>query len=217
MEEIIKIIIADDHPLFRKGLFDIISEEKSIEIIGEACDGEDAFKLIKNLAPDIAILDIDMPKKNGLQILRDPTLDKIKTKIVFLTYYKEEDIFNEAIEHGVTGYVLKENAITDILDCIKSVIQNRYYISPVMSGYLLNRNERIKEFKTANPLLKKLTQTELRILKLVANEKSSKEIAKELYISYRTVENHRTIINQKLNLHGSHSLSKFALENKSFL
>ncbi len=217
MEEKIKIIIADDHPIFRKGLIQVISDEENVEIIGEADEGMKALKLINDLTPDIALLDIDMPKMNGLQILKDPSLDKNKTKIIFLTNYKEEDMFNEAIEHGTMGYVLKENAISDILDCIISVNQNRHYISPVLSSYLINRSERIKEIENSNSLLKNLTRAERNILKMIAQEMTSKEIADLLFISNRTVDNHRTTINNKLNLRGSHSLLKFAIENKSLL
>jgi len=213
----IRIIIADDHPIFKNGLKQIISEDGNIKIIGEAGDGEKALELIKELSPDIAVLDLDMPKKNGLQVLKDASIDKKRTKIVFLTMYKEEDMFNEAMEHGIMGYVLKENAMNDIVECINTVIQNRHYISPLISGYLIKRRENITEFENSRPALKDLTSTELRILKLIAENKTSKEIAKELFISYRTVENHRTNISCKLNLHGSHSLIKFAIENKSLL
>ena len=158
-----------------------------------------------------------MPKKNGLQVLKDESLDKKRTRFVFLTMYKEEDMFNEAMENGIMGYVLKENAMTDIVECINTVIGNRHYISPLISGYLVQRRENIKQFESSNPSLKDLTPKELIVLKMIAENKTSKEIAEKLFISYRTVENHRTNISNKLNLHGSHSLIKFAIENKSLL
>ena len=98
MSEKIKIIIADDHPIFRNGLKQIISDDGDISVIGEAGDGEKALQLIKELSPDIAVLDLHMPEKNGLQILKDESVDKKKTKFVFLTMHKEEDLFNEAME-----------------------------------------------------------------------------------------------------------------------
>jgi DNA-binding NarL/FixJ family response regulator len=217
MSEKIKIIIADDHPIFRNGLKQIISDDGDISVIGEAGDGEKALQLIKELSPDIAVLDLHMPEKNGLQILKDESVDKKKTKFVFLTMHKEEDVFNEAMEQGVKGYVLKESATNDIVDCIRTVFRNQYYISPLISGYLIKRRESLKELEASKPALNKLTPAELKILKLIAENKTSREIAEELYISYRTVENHRTNISSKLNLHGSHSLIKFAIKNKSLL
>lgn len=217
MSEKIRVIIADDHPIFRNGLKQIITDDGDISVIGEAGDGEKALQLIKELYPDIAVLDLHMPEKNGLQILKDKSVDKKKTKFVFLTMYKEEDMFNEAMEHGIMGYVLKESATNDIVDCIKTVSRNQYYISPLISGYLIKRNESLKKLEAKKPALKNLTATELKILKLIAENKTSREIAEELFISYRTVENHRTNISGKLNLHGSHSLIKFAIKNKSLL
>ena len=217
MSEVIKIIIADDHPIFLSGLKQIIAEDENIKIIGEAGDGENASKLINELSPDIAVLDVDMPKKNGLEILKETTKSKKRTKIVFLTMYKEEDMFNEAMDYGIMGYVLKESAMSDIVECINIVYQNRHYISPLISDHLLKRHTGINKLESSKPSLKDLTPAELKILKLIAENKTSKEISEELFISYRTVENHRTNIANKLGLKGPHSLLNFAIENKHLL
>ena len=211
----IKIIIADDHPIFRGGLRQIISADVSIEIIGEADNGEKALEIIQGLKPDIAVLDIDMPKKTGLDVLRE--LKDSKTKIIFLTMYAEEDIFDEAMDLGIKGYVLKDSAVNDIIECILSVNEDNYYISPNVSNLLVNRRNKSKNLIKKNPELGNLTKTERNILKFISENKTSKEIAEVLFLSHSTVENHRTNISNKLNLKGSHSLLKFAIENKSYL
>lgn len=215
MPDKIKIIIADDHPIFRGGLRQIISAEKSIDIIGEADNGEKALEIILEKKPDIAILDIDMPKKTGLDVLRN--LKDSKTKTIFLTMYAEEDIFDEAMNLGIKGYVLKDSAVNDIIECILSVNEDNYYISPNVSNLLVNRRNKARNLIKKNPELGNLTKTERNILKFISENKTSKEIADILFLSHRTVENHRTNISNKLNLRGSHSLLKFAIENKSYL
>jgi DNA-binding NarL/FixJ family response regulator len=215
MDKVIKIVIADDHPIFRNGLKQIIDFDKRIKIIGEADNGQKALELITELKPDVAILDIDMPKKTGLEVLKE--LKDSDVKIIFLTMYAEEDIFEEAMNHGIKGFVLKDSAVSDIVDCIFSVHEDRYYISPSVSNFLINRRKKLKELKNNNPLLQNLTMSEKKILKFISENKTSKEIADILFISYRTIENHRANISGKLNLKGSHSLVKFAIENKALL
>jgi len=215
MDKEIKIVIADDHPIFRNGLKQIIDFDKRIKIIGEADNGQKALELINELKPDVAILDIDMPKKTGLEVLKE--LKDSEVKIIFLTMYAEEDIFEEAMNHGIKGFVLKDSAVSDIVDCIFSVHEDKYYISPSVSNFLMNRRKKLNELKNNNPLLQNLTMSEKKILKYISENKTSKEIAHILFISYRTIENHRANISGKLNLKGSHSLVKFAIENKALL
>lgn len=217
MPEKVRIIIADDHPIFRGGLKNIIKDEENIQIIGEAADGKKALELILNEAPDIAVLDMSMPEKTGLQVLREMKDMKCKTKVIFLTMFREEDIFDEAMDLGIDGYVLKESAENDIVDCINQVAKNNYYISPLISNLFVKRRNKTEDLGRQKPSIGNLTPTERRILKLISQNKTSKEISEELFISYRTIENHRTNISNKLNLHGSHSLVKFAIENKSLL
>lgn len=214
-ESKIKIVIADDHPIFRNGLRQILETETRIEILGESDNGEKALEIIHEKNPDIAILDIDMPKKTGLDVLR--AMKDLNTKVIFLTMYAEEDIFDEAMNLGIKGYVLKDSAVNDIIDCILSVSNDDYYISPSVSNFLVNRRKKLNELKNSNPALDYLTPTEKKILKFISENKTSKEIANILFLSHRTVENHRTNMSNKLNLKGSHSLLKFAIENKSLL
>ena len=213
----IKVIIADDHPVMRSGVKSVLLGDQQIEIVAEAKDGEEAYALITKHQPDVALLDVEMPRMTGLEIARRLSSEKIKTKIIFLTMYKDEDMFNEAMDVGAFGYVLKENAVEDVLESIKSVESNKYYISPYISNYLVKRLNRQKDFSSKQPSINDLTKTERTVLKLISLEKTTQQIADELHISYKTVENHRNNISKKLNLHGTHSLVKFAINNKSLL
>ena len=215
--KIITIIIADDHPVFRSGLINIISKESDIKILGDADNGEKAYDMIQELRPDVALLDIHMPKLTGLQILKELKKSKVNVKTIFLTVYNDEDMFDEAMDNGISGYVLKDSAVSDIIGCIRKVASGDYYISPSVSNFLVNRRDKLKKLESSTPAINSLTKTELSVLKLIAEGKTSNQIAEEMFISPKTVENHRTNINGKLNLRGTHSLIKFAIENKSLL
>lgn len=211
MEKKTRIFIADDHPVFRKGLIDIISEEKSFELIGEASDGKNAIQEILKSLPDIAILDINMPELSGFDVVRMLNKHDVKTKIIFLTMYKEDEILNKALELEVSGYILKECAVDDIIECINYVNQGHTYISPAISNIILKHNKLKSTYKNS---FEKLTPMEKRILSFIADGSSSQEIADKLFISIRTVENHRENICKKLELRGVNSLLKFALDHK---
>jgi DNA-binding NarL/FixJ family response regulator len=213
----ISLVIADDHALFRKGLRQSIEEDPSLRILGEASDGAMALRLIEDLMPDVAVLDIDMPRMRGLQVANMVQEKRLFVAVVILTIYREEDMFNEAMDAGVRGYVMKETAVIDLLEAIRAVAMGKYYFSPAIAGHLVERSQRAKHLLAEKPSLADLTPAERRILKAIALNKTSKEIADELGISYRTVETHRTNIATKLNIHGSHSLLKFALEHKASL
>lgn len=217
MKNKISVLIADDHPIFRRGLEGVIRLAPGIKVLNQASDGTAALQTIEESGPDIAVLDVNMPGMSGMDIAKAVRDKDLSAGIVFLTMYKEEDIFNEAMDLGVMGYVLKENAVTEIVNAIRSVAQGEYYISPSISGYLVKRKKRADELKKENPGLESLTPAETQILKLIAKGNTSKEIAAELHVSTKTIENHRAHISQKLHIHGAHSLLRFAVENKSRL
>ena len=187
------------------------------EIVGEASDGQTGLRLAAELKPEIAVLDIDMPRLSGIEMAR--TLQKMKpsTKVVFLTIYKEEDMFNAAMDLGVRGYVLKENAVDDILEALEKVARGETFVSQSMSEIGDRRSGRVQALLLSKPQIEDLTSAERRILKLIAEDRTSKEIAGLLQISVKTVDNHRLNICHKLNLYGSHSLLKFAFDHKSHL
>ncbi len=217
IHERIRILLADDHPVFRKGLRQIIEGTPHLELIGEAGDGESACRLARELRPDVVILDVEMPKRDGFEVAHLIRQEKLRMEIIFLTMYKEEAVFNRAMELDAKGYLLKDNAADDILECIEAVTRGEYYISALISNLLVKRVSRANTFAAAHPTLGKLTPAERQILKLIAQNKTSREMGEELHISEKTVEKHRANISGKLGLHGSHALLNFALENKAHL
>jgi DNA-binding NarL/FixJ family response regulator len=217
MNSEIHIVIADDHPVFRHGLRQLIEIEQGLKVIGEASDGQVALRLIQELRPNVAVLDVNMPHLKGFDVAREIQRQQLPVGIIFLTMHDDESMFNEALNLGAKGYLLKDSASGDIVSSIRTVAAGQHYISPTISSYLMNRATRRAAFGEQTPSLKDLTPTELRILKLIAQNESSKTIAEQLFISYRTVENHRYSICQKLGMHGNNALVRFALEHRSEL
>jgi DNA-binding NarL/FixJ family response regulator len=213
----LRILIADDHPLFRGGLRRALEEDPILDIVGETGDGAEALALILETQPDLAILDIDMPSMSGLAVAREVKRRELDVAVAILTIYREEDMFNEAMDSGVRGYVLKETAAIDLLDAIRTMADGRYYFSPELSSLLVGRSQRARDLLKERPSLADLTASERRILRLISLQKTSKEIADELFISIRTVETHRRNIAAKLGIHGAHCLLKFAVEHRSVL
>lgn len=206
------IVIADDHPLMLRGLTDFL-KSKNFNIIGSASDGNSAYNLIVKLKPEIAILDIRMPHKTGLEIAEACKKNDLATKIILITFDKEEELYDKAKEFGVYGYILKEFAIEEIETCIQHVINNQRYFSEEIASYL-NHNNLTEKPK----FLELLTKSELKIVKLISENKTSQDIAEELTISVRTVDKHRSNIVSKLNLDNKPtSLSIWANLNKSHL
>ena len=217
MKPEIRVLIADDHPVVRQGLRQTIESDRGLKIVAEAGDGGVALEQIKTLLPEVAVLDIDMPVKDGFAVATAIREEKLPVAIIFLTIHREEELFQAAMDMGVKGYVLKDSATTDIIAGIKTVAVGQPYISPSLSAYLINRRARSVALIKEKPGIEELTPMERRVLKLIAEDKTSKEIAKELFISHRTVETHRTNISRKLELHGSLTLIKFAVAHKSQL
>lgn len=215
MNEEIKIFIADDHPLFRDGLKSLIERDAAMKIVGEAGDGASALEKLANTSADVAILDIDMPVKDGFEVAAALRESNLPTRAIFLTMHKDEHFLNKALDLDVKGYLIKESAATDIINCIRIVAAGGVFISPMISGLLLKRVRRAEKTKDSAALLEDLTATERRILKLIAEYKTSREIGDALFVSFRTVENHRANIARKLDLKGAHAVIKFALENKT--
>jgi len=213
----VKLLIVDDHPVFRRGLRQVIEENPRFRVVGEASDGEAAMKMIADLKPNIAVVDIDMPRRSGLEMVR--ALQKIKSPVttIFLTMYNEEDMFNAAQDLGVRAYVVKDSAADDILAALEKVDQGGTFISPAISEMGKRRTNRVQELLLSKPQIEDLTSAERRILKFIAEDRTSKEIADLLKISVKKVENHRLNICHKLNLHGSHSLLKCAFDLKAYL
>lgn len=204
------IIIADDHPLLLKGLSDFLIE-KEYNLVGSGKDGREAYNLIVREQPDIAILDIQMPYMSGIEIAQKCKNEEIETKIVLITLHKEKELYQKAKELNIFGYILKEFALEEIETCIQTVKTG----VPFFSSQL---KELIGVFFMKDDDLNKLTPSERKILKLIAQDKTNKEIASQLFISYRTVEKHRSNIITKLSLEPkTNSLLIWAKENQDKL
>jgi len=208
------LILADDHPTFLLGLKQVLLTDTSFSVIGEAANGEEAIERIVQCAPDIAVLDWDMPIINGLEIVRTVKKHNLPTKIVILTMHNEESLVNEAVDSGVDGFVLKDHAIEDIIDSLRAVRDGKNYLSPAVMHHVLNHKRRLSSLLDHRPGLEQLTPTEKRVIKYVSKGFTSKEIASTLSVSPRTIETHRRNICEKLDLSGSHSLLQFAIENR---
>jgi DNA-binding NarL/FixJ family response regulator len=217
MKQEVTVLIADDHPLLRRGLRDVIGENSRFKIVGEASDGQEALRLLASLKPQIAIVDIDMPRCNGLETLREIRQLPFPVKVVILTMYKEEDMFNTAMDLGAKAYVLKENAANEIVSALEKVDGGEAFVSTLMLEAGQRRSERVRELLLSKPQIESLTPAERRILKLIGEDYTSKEIADRLKLSVRTVDNHRQHICNKLQIHGTHSLLKFAFDNSAYL
>ena len=213
----IPIVIADDHPLLRLGLRQIIEQRRDLHVVGEAGNGERALELIEQTKPSVAILDIDMPKMDGLEVAKCISERKMPVEVIILTMYEGEKYFKRAMDVGALGYVLKNNAVAEIGDAIDSVLRGKHYISPSLSEILLKSNKGLQKTSEQRLGISDLTPTERKVLKLVADNKTTKEISDLLFISERTVESHRSNICAKLDLHGQNALLHFALEFKSRL
>lgn len=206
----ITLIIADDHPIVRQGLRQAIASETDIKVLAEAGNGRVALDLIKQHGPQVAIMDIDMPIMNGFSLAEEIANQKLGVKIIFLTFHGEEDYLNRALELGANGFLLKDSVVGEIVACLRAVVSGQSYVSPTLTNYLLNRGRRLADTTG----LELLSPAEREVLKLLAEYKTSKDIAAELHISAHTVNTHRSNIVLKLNLRGTHALMKFALDNK---
>ncbi|QMU28066.1 response regulator transcription factor [Adhaeribacter radiodurans] len=208
----LNLIIADDHPIFLKGLREGLEMEDDFNVVAQAHNGLEALHAVQTNRPDVVVLDIDMPRMNGLEAAEKMLEQNPKLPIILLTMHKEKAPLLKALELGICGYVLKENAVTDIMHAIRIVAEGNPYISPEMSAFLLRKPQNVQKQKTQEAM-ELLTPAERQITQLIAQYKTSKEIADELFISEKTVFNHRMNISKKLNLTGKNSLLRFALEH----
>ena len=213
----VTIVIADDHPIFRKGLKEVIESDPSLKVAGEAADGTAALEAIARLAPDLAILDVNMPGLDGCEVTKAIRDRRLPTQVIVLTMHRDERFLNSALDAGVMGYVLKDGAATEIVTTIKAVRAGQHYISPALSSYLVSRTRRMEKLAGAAPGIEALTPAERNVLKLLAEFKTTKEIADILCVSPRTVDHHRANIATKLDLRGSHALTRFAVEHRSVI
>ncbi|HXT11311.1 MAG TPA: response regulator transcription factor [Candidatus Angelobacter sp.] len=212
-----RAVLADENPLCRKGLHVLLLEDGRFNIVAETDNGETALKLILDQKPDVAILDAALPGLSGLEIAALLKTKNRAANLVLLASLKDERLFNQAINLGVKGFVLKRNTGSEILDCVRTVARGESYISSLLTDFLLRRRSSIESLGKRKPGLGNLTRAERRILKRIAQGKTSREIAAESGVSPRTVDSHRAHICEKLGLSGSNRLLQFALEHRDAL
>lgn len=206
------VLIADDHPIFRCGLREVINAHGRFEVIAEVDNGQDALKLLRRHRPTMAVLDISMPEADGLDVLGQAARWPDAPRFVMLTLYDDPGYLRRALELGALGYLLKENAEEELIHCLLAVGHGRRYLGSGLSANIGATGE----LETMAPL-ERLSAAERRVLRLVAEYKSNRDIAKLLSISPRTVENHRAHMVQKLGLHGANALLRFALEHQGHI
>jgi DNA-binding NarL/FixJ family response regulator len=204
-----RVVLADDHGLFRAGIRRLLEDMDGLQVVGEAADGLELLELLKKITPDLVILDISMPHLRGLEAVREIKKLSPATQILILTMYKEEAYLSQALAAGATGYLLKQEADPELFKAIQQLQAKRTYLSPQINDILPGLLRRRHEPGAADQEV--LTHREREIIKLLAEGKTSKEIAALLYISLRTVQNHRANIMRKLNLRRTADLVKYAL------
>jgi DNA-binding NarL/FixJ family response regulator len=202
-----KILIADDHPFMLQGTKNFVESYKHT-VIDMCSNGISALNLIGLHSPDVAILDINMPGLDGLDVAKKVFENKLKTKVILLTMHKEMTIYKKATEYNIYGYILKEHAHTELKKCLQEVEKGNHYVSQFLQDNL------ITDVVNGNNELSKLTLSERKIVELIAQQKTSKQIAELLFLSEKTVEGHRTHIIEKLGLtKEKNTLLKWAIQN----
>ncbi len=212
MKKRFRIVIAEDHTILRDGLKSLLSAYPDFDIVGEAENGRSAIRCVEKILPDLVLMDLSMPRTNGLEAIREIKKRNPETKVVALTVHSTEEYILATLEAGADGYVLKDAGQSELVMAIKNVLGGSRYLSPgvskkVIEGYLEGR----KGVKTKSSW-DTLTQREREVLKLIAEGFKNKEVADYLFISLKTVEKHRANLMKKLDLHNAAALTAFAIE-----
>ena len=203
----IRVVLADDHVLVRQGLRSLLEREK-FQVVAEASDGQELIRLAETHHPDIAVLDISMPTLNGIEAARELGRSSSQTKVILLTQHEEEQYIHEALEVGVKGYVLKSQVASDLIHALQQVSRGGIYLSPGVSRAVVDAY-RSKSERPSDPL----SGRERQVLQLIAEGNTTKQIAKLLGISAKTVETHRTKLMQKLDIHEIAGLARYAIRH----
>jgi DNA-binding NarL/FixJ family response regulator len=214
--DVIRVVVADDHALFRRGLIMVLELEDGVEVVGEAEDGTEVVRLVEELAPDVVLMDVRMPKVSGIEATRAISQAVPTAKILMLTVSDDEDDLYDAIKAGANGYLLKEISIEEVAASIRAVVTGQSLISPSMASKLLSEFTALAKRADERQAMPspRLTERELEVLKLVAQGMSNREIAAELFISENTVKNHVRNILEKLHLHSRMEAVVYAVREK---
>lgn len=207
-DRVIKILLAEDHTIVRQGLKLILSSQRDFEVVGEAANGREAVELGEKLRPDVVLMDVAMPELNGIEATRRLVQANPRAKVLVLSMHKEPVYVREILRAGARGYILKDAIDTELLNAVRSVARGDGYVSPAVSGALLNDYRQ----NVTDPL-DLLSSREREVLQLIAEGKTNKEIATRLNLSVYTVDSHRGKIMEKLNLHSTGELVRFAVKH----
>ena len=211
MKQKCKIIIAEDHTIVREGLRALLDSDPDLEVIGEVEDGREALRSAEALKPDLMLMDLSMPRMSGMDAIREIKKRCPNAKIIVLTVHKTEEYVLASLEAGADGYILKDATHAELIICIKHVLKGKRYLSPEVSGKIIDGYLDGKKIIKEETAWDKLTQREREILKLIAEGYKNKEIADYLCISVKTVEKHRANLMAKLDLHSASGLTAFAI------
>lgn len=208
----IRVIIVDDHALIREGIKRLLDLEEGIEIVAVAQDGEEALEKIAKHKPDAVLLDINMPKMNGIECLKEIKSKHPKTKVIMLTIHEDSEYLIRTINIGAEGYVLKDADVSSLVKAIEKVVSGDIYIHPTLSGVLVKAYKR-KEDDNEEELIAGLTRREYEVISLISKGLNNKEIGQELFISEKTVKNHVSNIFKKINVNDRTQAALFAIKN----
>ncbi len=210
----IRILIADDHGIVRKGLRLQLEQNEQFQVVGEASDGREAVRLAEELAPQVVIIDIAMPNLNGIEATAQITKRNPQLRVIILSMHSDEGYLTRALSAGAKGYLLKETADLDIYRAVQAVAQGKVFFSPAIANTLLEDYMRQLQQRGLQDSYDLLTDREKEVLQLLAEGKSNKEVATALDLSTYTAETHRSHIMQKLNLHSSAEIVLYAVRKK---
>ena len=206
----IKILIADDHAVVRRGLKQILAEEPNMAVFGEACNAQEVLKNVREQNWDIVILDITMPDRSGLEVLKELKNIRPKLPVLILSIHPEEQYAVRVLKAGAAGYMTKESAPEELVKAVRKVIKGSKYISPSLAEKLAFDLETDSE----KPLHEALSNREYQVMCMIASGKTVKEIAKELYLSVKTISTHRARILEKMKMKTNAELTHYAIKNR---
>lgn len=208
----VKLLVADDHKIFRQGIKKLLEEEPDLQVVGEAADGRETIKKATELKPDVILMDIAMANLNGLQATKQIKKILPDTKVIMVTMHKNEEYVLQSFQAGASGYILKEGAVEELVSAIRTIHQDKSFLSPAISKTLIDAYLRKMETGKTETPFDLLTDREREVLQLIAEGNTNREVAKLLFISVKTVEAHRAHIMQKLNIHEIARLVKYAIQ-----
>jgi DNA-binding NarL/FixJ family response regulator len=206
----VKILLADDHKITRQGLRSLLEKEPDMEVVAEAEEGRTAVRLVRELLPDVVVMDVSMPDLNGMEATHQIVTEHPNVKVIALSIHSDNLFVSEMLKSGASGYLLKDCAFEELASAIHVVVDGKTYLSPAVSGVVID--DYLHHLaRTESPSSEVLTDREREVLQLIAEGKSTKQVALKLHISVKTVETHRRQIMSKLNIHTIAELTKYAI------